>query len=370
MPIDRIKVQNFKSIRDSGDISIGSINVLIGPNGAGKSNLISFFKLLNAIYRQGLKNYVAEHGYANNLLHFGRKQSAFIEGSIVFRPSPDKNTSNMYEFRLAPQISGNGFYFEKDIAGYNIWSQGTNEAWDRRDLGGEGEEESSIRDNQMQRAEYLNNYFEQFNVFHFHDTSNSSSLKQPCFIKDNRFLRYDGSNLPAILYKISAQNPKRFKLIEHTIQSIAPFFEGFQLGPDEITPNQIILQWSEKKSTAYFDATHLSDGTLRFIALTTLLLQPEPPKTIIIDEPELGLHPSAISKLGAMIRKASSTSQIIISTQSVPLLNEFEPSQIIVSDRSNNQSVFKRLEAEDLSAWIDDYSLGQLWNKNIIGGNP
>jgi predicted ATPase len=120
----------------------------------------------------------------------------------------------------------------------------------------------------------------------------------------------------------------------------------------------------------YLNASHLSDGTLRFMALATLLLQPIPPKVIIIDEPELGLHPFAIHKLAGLIQKASAHSQIIISTQSTTLVNQFVAEDIITVDREGGASVFKKHDSQKLAGWLENYSIGDIWNKNIIGGMP
>lgn len=106
------------------------------------------------------------------------------------------------------------------------------------------------------------------------------------------------------------------------------------------------------------------------MCLVTALLQPEPPSTIIIDEPELGLHPYAITLLGGLLRSASTRMQIIVSTQSVPLLNEFSIDDLIVVERDNEVSVFKRLDEDEFSGWLDNYSVGELWEKNILGGRP
>lgn len=151
---------------------------------------------------------------------------------------------------------------------------------------------------------------------------------------------------------------------------LAPYFERFDLKPDRINSETIRLEWKEKGSDTYFNAKHLSDGTLRFIALTTLLLQPEAPQVIIIDEPELGLHPFAINKLAGLIKKASANTQIIISTQSVNLVDNFEPEDIITVDREDGQSVFKRQSSEALKDWLIDCSISDLWDKNVIGGRP
>lgn len=367
MSIDRIHIKNFKSIRDSGEIHIKPINILIGANGVGKSNFISFFKMLNSISKKHLIFFVAESGYENSLLYFGRKKSKAIEGSIVFKPE-GKNTNNRYDFKLVPKAQSSGFYFERDEGGYNSFAIGYNEAWSFEDLGGKGKDESGISENGMERANFLRDFFASFNVFHFHDTSSSSSLKQPSKTLDYKYLKSDGSNLAAFLYKIKDLHPKHFKMIEYTISSVAPFFERFDLSPDEKNPDVIFLNWFEIGSEEYFNAHHLSDGTLRFIALSTLLLQPVLPSTIILDEPELGLHPFAIAKLAGMIKKASVQSQIIIATQSVNLVNEFSADDIIVADRKDNQTVFERQSEESLKTWLEEYSIGELWEKNVIRG--
>lgn len=369
MPIDRINIENFKSIRESGEIAIKPINVLIGPNGVGKTNFIQFFKLLNSIYKQRLKFYTADNGYENRILHFGRKKSKYLKGSIVFRPETG-NTNNRYNFKLVPQVQGVGFYFEEDLGGYNYFAAGYNESWNYLNLGGEGKEESELRNNTSARATFLCEYFEGFKVFHFHDTSPNSPLKQANKTIDYASLREDGSNLASFLYKIKDTHPKHFKIIEHTIRSVAPFFDRFDLKPDSKNPDMIFLNWMEKESDDYFNAHNLSDGTLRFIALATLLLQPQIPKTIIIDEPELGLHPFAIQKLGALIKSASLKTQIIISTQSVNLVDQFSAKDIIVVERKDNQTVFNRLKEDDLEDWLAEYSLSELWSKNVIGGRP
>jgi len=302
------------------------------------------------------------------MLHFGRKKSKELSGGVVFR-KPGGNTNNRYDFSLKPDQS-NGFYFEKEKTGYNIFADGYKEKWDYRQLDSTGEKNSSLPKHPGTSFDYLREHFNQLKVFHFHDTSSSAPLRQPAKLRDNFFLREDGSNLAAFLYLIQEQHPSSFKLIEYAVRSVAPFFERFDLRPDKLNPELIFLTWQAKESDEYFDAGSLSDGTLRFIAQATLLLQPDPPKTIIIDEPELGLHPHAIHKLAALLKSAATKSQIILSTQSVSLLDQFDAEDIIVVERKDNQSTFKRLSSEELSNWVEDYSMGELWGKNVIGGAP
>jgi predicted ATPase len=371
MAIDRIYINNFKSIRELKDFSIRPLNVLIGSNGAGKSNFIAFFKLLNSIAESKLPSYIANSGYADKILYFGKKKSKELSGGIVFKKE-SKNTNNRYDFVLKPD-QANGLYFQDERGGFNTYASGYNESWNYMILNSVGEKNSGLKEYTAERFAYLRHYFEQFKVYHFHDTSSSAPLKQPSKLRDNANLREDGSNIAAFLYWISQKHPTNFKLIEYAIRSIAPFFDKFNLQPDNLNPDLIFLSWLERNSDEYFDANNLSDGTIRFIALTTVLLQPVPPMTIIIDEPELGLHPSAIHKLASMIKMASAKSQIIISTQSVNLLDQFEADDIIVVDRKDNQSVFKRLDKTELDNWINDYNyegMGELWSRNVIGGTP
>jgi predicted ATPase len=208
-------------------------------------------------------------------------------------------------------------------------------------------------------------------VYHFHDTSDTAHMKKPCGLNDNIELASDGRNLSAYLYRLREKEKESYRRIVKTIQRVAPFFDDFILRPNPLNEDMIQLEWKRIDSDIPFLATQLSDGTLRFICLTTLLLQPShlAPETIIIDEPELGLHPDAITLLGAMIKKASYEKQIILSTQSVDLLNEFEVEDIIVVEHTDNSSSFKRLSAEKLKLWLEqDYSLGTLWCKNLLGG--
>lgn len=161
-----------------------------------------------------------------------------------------------------------------------------------------------------------------------------------------------------------------YERIVKTIQLVIPFFKDFVLRPDSINSDIIRLEWQDKYSDKTFTATALSDGSLRFICMATLLLQHTLPKLIILDEPELGLHPSAIVVLAGLLKKASTRSQVIVSTQSVNLVNEFEAENIIVAETRNGASNFKRLDPEKLQDWLNEYSLGDIWEKNIIGGMP
>lgn len=362
MGIQSIQIKNFKSIRETEDIQIKPLNILIGPNGAGKSNFISFFKFLNKLFEKQLQLYISQNGRAENFLYFGLKKSDSLFGKIVF----NNDYHNQYQFKMVPDQAGN-LLFAEEFSNY----QKVGYPLDQRKINIPGNTESTLKDGDHWREKHLRMYLSSFRIFHFHDTSFTSRVKQPCSTNDYAYFYEDGGNLAAFLYMLENAYPANFKMIEKVIQSVAPFFEKFYLKPDEINSQQIYLRWQEKGSDQLFGPHNLSDGTIRMICLTTLLMQPQLPSTIIIDEPELGLHPFSISKLAAMLQSASSkNSQIIISTQSVNLVNEFTADDIIVVERSENQTVFRRQSSESLSSWLNEYSLGALWEKNILGGRP
>lgn len=361
--IEQVIISNYKSIRNL-ELPLRTLNVLIGSNGVGKSNLISFFELAKAIIEQRFGSYTLEKGGIDNLLYRSRKESGYIKGLLDF------DNTNAFFFELRPAQSNKGYieesgdYFNKSrykTKDYDSWHK---TRWDS------AVEESCLLDNSQWRAGYIRNHFKSFTIYHFHDTSSKSPMRGECEINDNEFLRDNGANLAAYLYRLQQTDEKAFKLIEGVIKSIAPYFKQFKLRPNPTNPDRISLEWEEKDTDMYLNGYSFSDGTLRFIALATLLLQSNAPKVIIIDEPELGLHPAAINKFAEMIKKASFKSQIILSTQSTNLVNCFEPEDVIVVDRKDGQSAFKRLKNEDLVVWLDEYeySLSDVWEKNIIGG--
>jgi predicted ATPase len=357
--ITKLDIKGFKSIKEQS-VSLSNINIFIGGNGVGKSNFISIFSLVRAIYEKNLSEYVIKKGGANSFLHFGKKYTQEILFDFYF----GNLESDTNRFIVELQNNQDSLFIKSiNTAFYNgKWFP---EKYERNVL------ESNFKNIKTGQAYWVNDRLKEFEVYHFHDTGDDSLMKAYSNIDDNRFLKKDGSNLPAFLYYLKQTHPKYFIRIEKTISSIAPFFDSFNLSPSNLNPNLIKLEWKEKGSyESYFDAYNLSDGTLRFICLATLLMQPEPPKTIIIDEPELGLHPVAINKIASLIRKVSASSQLIISTQSLNLIDNFEPENIIVSERFENQTIFKRLSTDDLKYWIDEYSLGDIWGKNIFGGQP
>lgn len=343
---------------------LGKLNILIGENGAGKTNFISFFEMIKALYDKRLGSYMLSNGGIDSHLYRSRKYSREIRGII------DYSNTDAFFFELRPGIGAKAFIEETGVyrntkglldKNYSQWDK---KKWDA------STEESGISDYVDCSPHSLPYLLGSFIVYHFHDTSKTSPMRQSCQIGDNATLRPDASNLPAVLLRLQQTDVKAYKLIEATVRSVAPYFKRFRLHPMPTDPSRINLEWEEQDSDMYLDASSLSDGTLRFIALATLLLQTELPETIIIDEPELGLHPAAMVKLSGMIKKAAGKAQIIIGTQSVTLISNFSINDLIVVGRADSQSTFHRLNEADFSQWLDAYSIGELWEKNIIGGRP
>jgi predicted ATPase len=358
--IDYINIKGFKSIKDM-ELELKPINVFIGSNGSGKSNFISFFKMVQAIFNRQLQRFVIEEK-TDNILYFGRKMTETMFGKLIF--TNDGVTNNAYRFKLAQTKEG-GLYILEEASGYNITKSNNSTGY----YGSSNIEESNIPDSNSFRNNYLREYLSSIQIYHFHDTSSTSLLRRECDINDNENLKSDGRNLPAFLYYLQEEHPKIFKRLEKTVKSIAPYIDRFILQPKKLNKTEIELRWVEKGDLdSNFNTYQFSDGTLRFIALTTVLMQPEPPAVIVIDEPELGLHPQAIQKLAGLIKLASNKTQLIISTQSVNLVDCFETNDIVTVDRSTieNQSIFKRLDENKLKGWLEEHTLGELWERNII----
>jgi predicted ATPase len=367
MEIKNITISNYKSIKSLVGLELGKINILIGSNGSGKSNFISFLRLLKSVADKNLQNYVAENAGANRVLHFGTKKSHFLSGRIEF------TNGNAYQIELKPNTE-DGLFFTTEIAAFKPLS-----VWHNLKVGSVGYAESKLdelidehkkKHNYGGIPEYVKIALSKFEIYHFHDTSRTSPSKQQSNISDNRTLRRDGSNLPSFLYFLKLKHPLALNKITSVIKEIAPFFSEFILEPSRLNEEMIRLEWKAVDSSEYFNAHQLSDGTLRMICLVTLMLQPDPPKTIIIDEPELGLHPKAIHLLANLIDKASKLSQVIISTQSVTLVNQFSYEHLVVTEQTEGESLYGRLAESEVREWVDAYGSGEAWEKNIFGARP
>ena len=363
-----ISIKGFKSISHIENFPLGPINVLIGPNGSGKSNFIGVFSFLNSINSQHLRQYVIRAGGADKVLHYGSKTTEELTIQISF---DEKNYE--YSIRLKATAADALYVDALRIKLEGIQSEHPGyQSVQSFDSTPSDEVELPSLPESPQLENDIKNHLDSWRLYHFHDTSSSSSMKKTADLNDNRFFRPDGANLAPFLYYLREKHESSYSLIRHIMQRVAPFFDDFALAPQQLNEDKIRLEWRHKGTDAYFDAASLSDGSLRFIALATLLLQPESlrPSVILLDEPELGLHPYAITMLASLLKQAAAQTQIILATQSPFLLDHFEPEDVLVADRVNGQTQLTRLDTPSLETWLQDYSLGQLWEKNEIGGRP
>lgn len=367
--LHKISIKGFKSINELKDFELKDVNVLIGGNGAGKSNFVDFFRLLRAMLElplsdlshSSLEAFIADGGGSNDFLFQGPKATRQIEAELFFG-------NNGYRFKLAPTAEDT--FLINDEAGYHADGQA---GW--RNLGS-GHKTPELLDDRKKSgvigtpdiSAYVYDAIASWKIYHFHDTSKFAPMRHFETTDDSEYLRFDASNLAPFLYSLKENEDEVYTHIVETIRLAAPFFHDFILKPNK--KEKVRLRWRQKGTDYPLKPQHLSDGTIRFICLTTALLQPDPPSTMIIDEPELGLHPYGIDLLAELIKSASQNTQLIICTQSPALVDCFEPEDIIVVDRKNGASLFQRLSNENITDWLEDYSLGELWRKNVVGGGP
>ncbi|QXV60572.1 AAA family ATPase [Amycolatopsis sp. TNS106] len=358
-----IEIEGFTSIR-SARVELGAMNVLIGANGAGKSNFVHAFELLGRISEDLLNLFVGRNGGASALIN---DAADTLRISLKLEAPP-----NSYQAHLAA-APGEELIFDEEVISYH--GPGHEQPWTKSI--GRGHRESRLNDVVEERgsksvASHIIELLQGCRVYHFHDTSVDAPVKRLSPTADNLALRADAGNIAAVLLRLRDSEDRADKVayrrIVGAIRLVAPFFRDFVLQPD--STDRVLLRWQRQNSETVFSANQMSDGTLRFVCLVTLLLQPEIPALVVLDEPELGLHPFAIVQLADMLRVASTRSQVLIATQSVTLMNQFSAEDLIVVELRDGDSVFTRPNKTALEHWLDEYSLGELWEKNIIGGQP
>jgi predicted ATPase len=361
----RLTLRGFKTIRELQDFEPGRLTLLIGPNGAGKTNFISFFRLLSHMLTSPgeLQSYVTLQGGASTLLHDGPRITRAIEAELDIEVAPKKVA---YSFELS-HASGDTLvfldeYFElRGHAGLNTAV--------RSRLAHRESELLSDAEHGADRARFMIDTLARMFVYQFHDTSPTSRVRNKWPVDDGRSLKEDAANLASFLYRLRESETKYYQRVVETIRLVLPFFADFEFQPEH---GSLLLRWRERGSDQVFNASQAADGMLRVMALVALLAQPEHelPAVLILDEPELGLHPYAIEVLAALIQSASQHAQVIVATQSVSLVDRFEPHDIVVVDRERRESKFKRLNDSELAEWREQYTMSELWEKNVFGGGP
>ncbi len=368
--IRSISISGFKSIRKLPALPLQNLNIVIGANGAGKSNLVQVFRLLMAMTRKDLQKFVLENGGADSFLYNGPKNTSSIKvGMEFFAPGEFAKGSNSYRFELTPTVEETFVVSEE--------RQFQNSNW--RSYGPPGQE-SRLYDERNERAaggsgngvgHFVYESISKWMVYHFHDTSPTAPMRRSEIVEDHRVLRHNGSNIAPFLLNLKNSEWLRsyYQEVVNATRLVLPFFDDFRLDAlKHGESDKVKLSWQQKGSDFPMQPYHLSDGSIRFICLATALLQPNPPSTIVIDEPELGLHPEAIGLLGELITDAAKRTQIIVATQSPLLIDQFAIDDILVVNRKQGQSTFERLNEKDFNEWLEEYSVGELWAKNVIQG--
>lgn len=350
--VTHLTVRGFKSIVALERFELGSLNVLIGTNGAGKSNLLGLFRMFGALANGRFRLFVAKEDGPDALLYRGRKHTSEMEIELGF---PNLT------YRVGLTAVGEHLALTHEETSLGWVGRGSYES----DLSVAERIESDPS------TRFLREAMSDWRVFHFHDTTVEAGMRQSQPARDNIQLHSTGRNIAPFLRHIKERHPNNYRLILDTVRLAAPFIDDLLYRED--VGERVALEWLQKDiEPGVLGPRQLSDGTIRFICLATLLLQPVQmqPSTILIDEPELGLHPAAVSVLAAHLDRASEARQVIVATQSVDLLSEMQPDHVVVVERCNGASVFRRPDWDQLSEWLEDHSLGDLWLMNALGGRP
>ena len=357
-------IKGYKSIKEISGFEPRPVNLLIGPNGAGKSNFISFFKFLSWILNSDgkLQEYVAYLGGANDILHDGADVTKSIDAEVSIKTADGIND---YKFSLMFAKPDKLVFREEKyrfssnaIPGEADWS-----------TCGVGHEEAKLPVMNNRTAKTIANLLRKLIVYQFHNTSDTAPMRLKWSMADGRWLKQNGDNLGSFLYRLQQQeNPYYLRIVKY-IRLVLPFFDDFELYEEF---GKILLRWKEKGTNKVFNAGQASDGMLRTIALIALLAQnpKDLPTVLFLDEPELGLHPSAIDAVAGLIKAVSSYCQVFVATQSISFVNNFELDDLVVIDRKGRHSDYSKPDSEKLEAYLNAFSTGEIWEKNIIGGRP
>lgn len=363
--IQRVSIDGFRSLEKIENLELPQLTVLIGANGAGKSNFIRFFEMLSWMLRgQNLQEFILRQGGGEDQLYFGSRKTPTMKGEIRIETHLGYND---YRFDLAHLSAGDTLMFVKEAYRYSAHKRKTEAPW--IELPSPGKEAAllgAVAANQT--ALVVASLLKRCTTYQFHDTSAHAFIKQAWDCEDSAWLRSDGANLAPILLRLKDQDINRYKLIVRQINRVLPTFAEFELQP---TFGKVLLRWR----SLYYDKTfgpHLtSDGSLRLFCLLTLLNLPSDmlPDVMFFDEPELGLHPHAITLVSQMLKKLSNSRQVFIATQSPYMVDCFELENIIVANTKDGATILRNLPREQYQEWLDDdYLLSDLWLKDVVGG--
>lgn len=364
--LQEVTIKGYKSIAFDRPVTLklNDVSILLGANGAGKSNIVSFFRMLSYMMSKSFGKYVEMSGTSSALLHYGAKKTPVMSGELRFSDSESMDT---YSFSLANATPDRLIITEEHV----VWHRKENVKPYEITLE-LGFKESALAESDNPVAKSIFQMLSCCKVYQFHDSSVDGPLRQACPVETADYLQSHGNNLPSFLLFLRENYKDSYNRIVDYIRDVVPQFQDFYLEP---TNRFVSLRWMDNSATDYrFNAYQFSDGSIRFIALATLLLQPPQtmPNVIILDEPELGLHPYAITQLAEMIKDASIHAQIIIATQSKDLVDHFDIDNISIveMDKDTQSTSVTHLSDEEYHLWLQKYTISELWDKNIIGGRP
>ena len=370
--IESVRIRGFRSLADVEFPDLPNVAVLIGANGSGKSNFLSFLEMVQQMLRyRRLGDFVARQGGADDQLFGGSDRTAQMDAEFKVKTAQGK-----YDYRFTLN------YAHPD----NLLCAGEKLVYN---LSGEPDEltlpatgwakESKIAEltqgkdcpnpTAKQAAADLVQVLGGCAFYHFHNTNGNTGFKKRWDLADNNRLLPNGGNLAAVLYRLEHEDVRRYDYICRQIQRVLPAFDRFDL---EESYGKVSLRWKALGADKTIGAHLTSDGSLRFFALATLLNLPEEmlPTIVVLDEPELGLHPMTIHLLGGMIQSLSVKRQVILATQSPLLVNSFGLDQLYVLDWQDGQTKVRKLNSEEYEHWLEEYTPGDLWEMNLLGGRP
>ena len=371
--LESVRIRGFRSLADVELSGLGANSVLIGSNGSGKSNFMRFFEMLSWMVRsRALGEFVEKYGGADDQLFGGNSVTPRMDAEVALRTEAGRND---YRFSLT-HAHPDRFMFTEEAFRFSRSGWLTEASWNHL---GSGHREAGIveaahstgsSEFNPATARVIVHLLRSCSVYQFHDTSDTSNFKKRWEAEDNATLRTHGGNLAAVLHRLEQEDNRRFEHICQHIARVLPVFDRFEV---EESYGRVLLRWKARGNEKTFGAHLTSDGSLRFFALVTLLNLPREmlPDVLLLDEPELGLHPVAIALVGNMIKALAGDVQIIVATQSPLLVDVFELDEIVVLDLDDGRSVFRRLDADTYRTWLDDsFTPGELWQKNLLGGRP
>ena len=362
-----VTIKGFKTIQSLENFHPNDLTVLIGPNGVGKSNFIDFFRMMSwaLVDQDNFPIYVGQQGGASRILHDGPDTTPQMEGDLKIVTDAGEN---QYVFRLFFAAGDTLIFADERYRFSRRTDPPTIASW--RETGAGHRYPQLVTQAAVDNtARVIRELLRKIVVYQFHNTSHTARMRRKWDAGDDKWLKEDAANLAPVLLRLRDTDGRCYRRIVDTIRLILPFFSDFDLEPWH---GSLLLGWRERNTDQIFSVSQASDGMLRLIALVTLLLQPKDdlPDVLILDEPELGLHPYAINVVGGLIRGAALHSQVIIATQSTALVDCFQPEDIVVVEREGRRSVFHRMDSGELSEWLKRYSLSELWQKNVLGGRP